>query len=70
LQELLQARSPEAPEYQTISVTGPDHDRLFECVVQHGGIELARGSGKSKKLAESNAARAALKILRAQTEGI
>ena len=70
LQELLQARSPEAPEYQTISVTGPDHDRLFECIVQHGGIELARGSGKSKKLAESNAARAALKILRAQTEGI
>ncbi len=37
LQELLQAASPRAPEYQTISVTGPDHDRLFEIVVQHEG---------------------------------
>lgn len=66
LQELLQARSPEAPEYQTISATGPDHDRVFECTVHHGGVELARGSGKSKKAAESDAALAALKKLRGQ----
>ncbi len=64
LQELLQARSPEAPEYYVVSVTGPDHDRVFECTVQHGGVELARGSGKSKKAAESDAALAALKKLR------
>lgn len=64
LQELLQARSPEAPEYHVLSATGPDHDRMFECVVQHAGVELARGSGKSKKAAESDAARAALKKLR------
>ena len=64
LQELLQARSPEAPEYHVLSATGPDHDRVFECVVQHAGVELARGSGKSKKAAESDAARAALKKLR------
>ena len=66
LQELLQERSPLAPEYQTISATGPDHDRVFECVVRHGGVELARGSGKSKKAAESDAALAALKKLRVQ----
>ena len=64
LQELLQARSPQAPEYHVISATGPDHDRLFECTVQHEGVELARGSGKSKKAAESDAALAALKKLR------
>jgi ribonuclease III len=64
LQELLQARSPEAPEYHVVSATGPDHDRVFECVVQHAGTELARGSGKSKKAAESDAAMAALKKLR------
>jgi ribonuclease-3 len=64
LQELLQSRSPEAPEYHVASVTGPDHDRVFECVVQHGGVELARGSGKSKKAAESDAALAALNKLR------
>ena len=66
LQELLQERSPLAPEYQTISATGPDHDRVFECVVRHGGVELACGSGKSKKAAESDAALAALKKLRVQ----
>jgi ribonuclease-3 len=64
LQEFLQARSPVAPEYHVVSVTGPDHDRVFECTVQHGGVELARGSGKSKKAAETAAALAALKKLR------
>ncbi len=60
LQELLQADSVEAPRYRVERVTGPDHDRLFECAVFHGGRELGRGRGKSKKAAESQAARAAL----------
>jgi ribonuclease-3 len=64
LQELLQAVSAEAPQYNVVSATGPDHDRLFECTVQHAGVELARGRGKSKKLAESEAALAALARLR------
>ena len=64
LQELLQARSPKAPEYHVVSATGPDHDRVFGCIVQHDGMELARGSGKSKKAAETDAALAALKKLR------
>ncbi len=66
LQELLQARSPEAPQYHVVSAAGPDHDRVFECVVRHNGVELARGAGKSKKAAESEAALAALNNLRAQ----
>ncbi|HOX56128.1 MAG TPA: ribonuclease III [Candidatus Paceibacterota bacterium] len=69
LQELLQAVSPEAPQYEVASATGPDHDRIFECIVQHGGVELARGRGKSKKAAESEAALAALAALRAKKEG-
>jgi ribonuclease III len=64
LQELLQSRSPSAPEYQLISATGPDHDRVFECAVLHDGVELARGCGKSKKAAESEAALAALAALK------
>ena len=64
LQELLQAKSPVAPKYHVVSATGPDHDRVFECTVHHDGLELARGSGKSKKLAESEAALAALNKLR------
>ncbi len=67
LQELLQSRSPNAPEYRLVSANGADHARDFECAVLHEGVELARGRGKSKKIAESEAALAALKILREQT---
>ena len=66
LQELLQVRSPKAPEYRVVSTTGPDHDRVFECTVHHEGVELARGAGKSKKAAQSEAALAALKKLRGE----
>lgn len=68
LQELLQSRSPNAPHYQMLSATGPDHDRQFECAVMHDGAELARGHGKSKKAAESEAALAALKKLREEVK--
>lgn len=60
LQELMQAVSQESPRYQVVAITGPDHAREFECLVQHDGVELARGRGKSKREAESNAALAAL----------
>jgi ribonuclease-3 len=66
LQELLQATSAEAPQYQLVSASGPDHDRVFECTVLHGGRELARGTGKSKKEAESAAALTAFRLLVAQ----
>jgi len=69
LQEWLQAKSPVAPQYQVVSAEGPDHDRVFVCAVHHAGVELASGSGKSKKAAESDAALAALKKLRAATGG-
>ena len=65
LQEFLQARSPHAPEYQTLQIAGTDHDPLFECAVSHEGMELARGRGKNKKAAESESALAALEKLKA-----
>jgi ribonuclease III len=68
LQEFLQATSTEPPQYHVASATGPDHDRVFECIVQHAGLELARGRGKSKKEAESEAAFAALTLLRQKQE--
>ncbi len=68
LQELLQSRSPDAPQYELTCVTGPDHDRLFECAVFHQGLELGRGRGKSKKEAESQAALEALRRLREPEE--
>ena len=69
LQEYLQSKSSEAPQYQVVSATGPDHDRIFECIVRHGGVELARGTGKSKKAAESEAALAALTKLKQAAQG-
>jgi ribonuclease-3 len=65
LQELLQAQSAGAPQYEMTYATGPDHDREFECAVFHRGIELGRGRGRSKKEAEGRAAVAALEKLRA-----
>jgi len=70
LQEFLQATSSESPEYRVVSATGPDHDRVFECTVHHDGVELARGVGKSKKAAESEAALAALEHLRGQNKPV
>lgn len=64
LQEILQSRSSSPPQYQMESVSGPDHDRLFECAAYHDGRELGRGIGKSKKEAESRAALEALAVLR------
>lgn len=66
LQELLQAESAESPNYQLISMTGPDHDRVFECAVSYRGETLGQGFGKTKKAAESEAARQALIVLRAR----
>ena len=66
LQEILQAESPEAPQYNLASVSGPDHDRDFECIVTYRGEELGRGKGKNKKTAESQAALAALRKIRAK----
>lgn len=66
LQELLQSGAAEPPQYEIISVTGPDHDRDFECVVYHRKKELGMGSGKSKKTAESAAALAALNTLKGE----
>ena len=56
LQEMLQSESPEPPQYALETVSGPDHDRVFECSVRYQGRELGRGRGKSKKEAESQAA--------------
>ena len=68
LQEALQEESGEPPRYELKAVTGPDHDRIFECAVYHGGKELGRGRGKSKKAAESEAAMAALRNVRRQKQ--
>jgi ribonuclease-3 len=60
LQELLQAKQKSKPAYHVIAVAGPEHDRTFTVAVRVGGKVLGKGSGKSKKAAETKAARIAL----------
>ena len=61
LQEKLQALAPESPCYQVLEEAGPDHSKIFKISVEWQGILLGKGMGKSKKDAESRAAKDALK---------
>ncbi len=63
LQEMMQARSQITPVYHLLETSGPDHDRRFVVEVRAGEEVLGCGSGKSKKAAETAAARAALEKL-------
>ena len=62
LQEELQKNPGVAIEYQIIHETGPDHQKTFTARVLADGKELGRGTGKSKKDAEQQAAKDALQI--------
>ncbi|OGO38213.1 MAG: ribonuclease III [Chloroflexi bacterium RBG_16_57_8] len=67
LQELVQSQKQHSPTYSLVEATGPDHDRWFTIEVKVGETVLGRGSGRSKKVAESEAARVALERLRAES---
>ncbi|KYF55676.1 ribonuclease III [Sorangium cellulosum] len=60
LQERVQARGAASPRYRLMGTEGPDHDRAFLVAVEVEGKVIGTGRGRSKKLAEQAAARAAL----------
>jgi len=60
LQEELQALAPASPVYQTVESSGPDHQKVFKVTVEWQGAILGKGVGKSKKNAETQAAKDAL----------
>ena len=60
LQEIMQAHSQITPTYFLMETVGPEHDKQFTVEVRAGEEALGRGTGKSKKLAEMEAARSAL----------
>jgi ribonuclease-3 len=64
LQELLQAKAQQTPVYNLIETEGPDHDKKFTVEVKLGNDVLATGVGRSKKKAETEAARIALENLK------
>jgi ribonuclease III len=64
LQEIMQARRQITPSYVLIDSVGPEHDKQFTSEVRVEEEALGRGTGKSKKLAEMEAARVALQSLK------
>ena len=62
LQEYVQTKQ-KSLEYEVVLEQGPAHNKLFTTVVKIDGIIYGKGSAGSKKEAEQEAARDALKIL-------
>lgn len=60
LQELAQGKGLPLPEYTVVDEVGPDHDKTFVVEVKIGS-QAARGEGSSKKEAQQQAARHALR---------
>jgi ribonuclease-3 len=64
VQEFVQGQKRPTPVYRLVGTTGPDHSKQFTAEILVEGEALGRGTGKSKKVAESQAARAAWEKLR------
>ncbi|RQD70356.1 MAG: ribonuclease III [Tindallia sp. MSAO_Bac2] len=60
LQELIQSTGNERMEYKVTKEEGPDHNKTFYVEVKTEDKVLGHGSGKNKKEAEQNAAKAAI----------
>jgi ribonuclease-3 len=63
LQEYTQERFRGVPHYETVGVSGPEHEPRFEVAVTFRGEELARAVAGSRRAAECHAAEAALRVL-------
>ena len=67
LQELAQGKGFPLPEYSVVEEVGPDHDKTFIVEVRVGSL-VTRGEGSSKKEAQQQAARHALREFTARYE--
>lgn len=63
LQELVQRKKNQVLSYALVGESGPDHDKQFQVALSLNGTVVGKGSGRSKKRAEQEAARAALEAL-------
>lgn len=64
LQELTQSMFGVTPDYIVIASRGPDHQKEFEIVVKIQDEEYAVAIGKSKKIAQQEAAKIAIEMLK------
>lgn len=60
VQEIAQKNLKTTPVYELVSEEGPPHDRLFTVSLKVKDAEIAKGTGRSKKAAEQQAAREGL----------
>jgi len=67
LQEWVQEEQGPMPHYIVVREEGPDHDKTFWISVKVFGFESA-GQGKSKKIAEQDAAKKAIEILKKESQ--
>ena len=63
LQEVVQKNPEERVTYVLVEESGPDHDKRFVVEVHLNSNVIGRGEGRSKKLAEQQAAREALQLM-------
>lgn len=63
-QEWAQAEHGITPEFRTVGTEGPEHKMIFEVELLMDGQVIARGFGRSKRVAAQHAASVALKALR------
>ena len=63
LQELVQQKKNQVLSYALVGQSGPDHDKQFDVEVSLNGTVVGKGSGRSKKRAEQDAARTAIEKL-------
>jgi len=63
-QEWVQSQGFSSPNYVTLSVSGPDHSKMFEVDVIVDDKVFGSGSGLSKQIATKVAARDALRRLK------
>lgn len=63
LQEVIQQNREEKVSYELTGEKGPDHAKIFTVEVRLNSNVIGAGEGSSKKQAEQNAAREALKLM-------
>lgn len=66
LQEWVQEEQGSMPHYKVVREEGPDHDKTFWISVKVFDVE-SDGQGKNKKMAEQDAAKKALEILKKES---
>lgn len=63
LQEIIQQNKEETVSYCLVEESGPDHDKRFTVEVRLNSNVIGRGTGRSKKDAEQQAAKEALALM-------